>query len=171
MALIVEDGTARVDAESFVTVAESLTYHAARGNAAWAALASDTVREQCLRRATDYMQQMYRSRWRGWRKTVTQRLEWPRQGVMRDDSSPFAYYVPDNVVPEEVRNACSEWALRAATIALAPDLDRAKAKVTVGPLSVEYDPASPEAKRYRAIEASIIIYLRDTGNSVRLVRV
>lgn len=170
MALEVEDGTGKANAESFVSVADATAYHAARGNAAWAALATDEVREQCLRKATDYMQQMYRSRWAGWRMTATQRLEWPRDGVIKSPGLPFPSYYANNIVPEEVENACAELALKAATAALAPDLDRAKSSVTVGPLSVTYDPASPEAKRYRAVEASIIHMLIDTGNSVFLTR-
>jgi hypothetical protein len=170
MALEVEDGTGKANAESFVSVAEASAYHSARGNAAWAALASDEVREQCLRRATDYMQQMYRTRWAGWRKSAAQALEWPRDGVLRDNLYPYPTYYADNIVPTEVKNACAELALKAASAALAPDLDRAKASVTVGPLSVTYDPTSPEAKRYRAAEAMIIHLLSDSGNSVRLVR-
>lgn len=51
MSLVTEDGTAKADAESYCTVAFATTYHSDRGNAAWAALASDTVREQLLRPA------------------------------------------------------------------------------------------------------------------------
>lgn len=170
MALEVEDGTGKANAESFVSVAEALTYHAARGNTAWAALASDALREQALRRATDYMQQVYRSRWQGSRVSSAQRLEWPRDGVTKRANYPYHDYYANNIVPEEVRNVCAELALKAATASLAPDLDRAKSSVTVGPLSVTYDPASPEAKRYRAVEMTILHMLEGAGNSARLVR-
>jgi hypothetical protein len=76
MALVVEDGTARADAESYCSVAAADTYHANRGNTVWAAL-TQTVKEQCLRKATDYMV-VYRNAWDGYRKTTTQALDWPR---------------------------------------------------------------------------------------------
>lgn len=170
MALIVEDGTGLVNAESFISVADATKYHSDRGNAAWAALATDTLREQALRRATDYMQQVYRLRWRGYRKTLAQAIEWPRLAVRRADFDVFPAYVANDIVPVEVANACAEFALRAASAALAPDLTRAKSGVVIGPLRVDYDPASPEATRYRAIDGILLPYLCDTGASVRLVR-
>lgn len=170
MALIVEDGTGKVDAESFASVAEADTYHLNRGNAAWAALPSATVKEQCLRRATDYMQQMYRERWEGWRKTVAQALEWPRSGAISDANYPYPIYVADNIVPPQVKNACVELALKANSGALVADLDRAKSHVKVGEIEVTYDPQSTETKRYPTVEAYLMPLLRGNGNSVRLVR-
>jgi|EndMetStandDraft_2_1072991.scaffolds.fasta_scaffold30655_1 hypothetical protein len=41
------------------TLAGALTYHADRGNAAWAAAASDAVRTAALVRATDYVKYRY----------------------------------------------------------------------------------------------------------------
>lgn len=167
MSIIVEDGTGKADAESYCSVADASAYHAARGNAAWAALASDTIREQCLRRATDYMVQAYAAAWKGGRKTTTQALCWPRSNVCRPDwalGSVYGGFYPDNIVPEEVKRACAELALKASTEELAPDLDQAVASETVGPITTVYDKASPQFKRFRAIDMALRAYVN--GNSV-----
>jgi hypothetical protein len=78
MALIVEDGTGLANAESYVSVAAATTYHANVGNTAWAAITSDTTKEQLLRKATDYMVAQYRLQYAGCRRYSTQSLDWPR---------------------------------------------------------------------------------------------
>jgi hypothetical protein len=182
MALIVEDGTGKADAESYISVADASTYHTARGNAAWAALASDTVREQCLRRATDYMEQVYRKRWAGTRKTTTQALSWPRSFVPREDYEYAGlngytviggnYYYPDDEVPQEVKNACAELALKASTDTLAPDIEQRVKREKVGPLEVEYADYSPAFTQYRAIDNMLSPFLKAGGSAsmVGLVR-
>lgn len=174
MALIVEDGTAKADAESYCTVAFATTYHSDRGNAAWAALASDAIREQLLRKATEYMVGAYRSRWAGERVTTTQALDWPRRYVpIRDAPGGYglspSYYATD-AVPTPVQRACAELALIANDGALAPTLTRAAIRKKVGPLEVEYDTNSPEAPRYRAVDQTLSPYLAFGGSSVRLTR-
>ena len=119
MALIVEDGTGLPNAESFVSVADATADHDARGHASWAALASDTQREQALRRATGYMEQMYRMRWAGARRDARQALSWPRYATPMLDA-PGGYgtlpaYYPMDAVPVVVQQACAELALRAAS--------------------------------------------------------
>ena len=169
MALIVEDGTGKADAESFISVADADAYFAARGVTAWAAL-STAAKEEALRKATDYMQQQYRGRWKGWRNTAAQALEWPRAGVLDDDPMQLAY-LPVDQVPVEVQRACAELASRASAADLSPDLERAQLKVNVGPVGVEYDPMSPEQVRYRAVDASLSHLLLSTGGIMtRVVR-
>lgn len=174
MALIVEDGTGKVDAESFVSVAEATTYHTARGNAAWAALANDTIREQLLRKATAYMQQAYRARWQSFRVSTTQALDWPRAWVKIPDApygyGSFAAYVPNNVVPLEVRQACAELALTAIAGDLAPALGRTTSRERVGDIDVAYEPGSPEYTRYRAVDLLLAPYLVGSASYAQLVR-
>ena len=158
MALEVEDGTGKATAESFISVTDASTYHTARGNAAWAALASDTVREQCLRKATDYMEQVYRSRWQGCRVSETQALSWPRYNVEVE-----GYAIDSDIVPTEIKNACAELALRASAADLNPDLTQGVAREKVGQIEVEYDKASPQFTRYRAIDALLSPYLKAGG--------
>lgn len=176
MTLIVEDGTGKADAESYISVADASAYHTARGNAAWAALASDTLREQALRRATDYMLQRYRKRWGGYRYGATQALDWPRSFVYLEPFvhgavGTYPYLVADNIVPTEVKNACAELALRAAAGSLSPDQSRAKTRVKVGPIETEYDASSPQGVQFVAIEAMLSPYFGAAGgNTLKVVR-
>lgn len=158
MALIVEDGTGKPDAESYISVSDATAYHAARGNAAWAALASDEVREQCLRKATEYMLQMYRSRWQGVRLLPTQALDWPRSGVSVD-----CYAVASDIVPAEVQRACAELALKSSSATLYEDESRGVLREKIGPIETEYDPYSPQAIQYKAIDATLRPYLSGNG--------
>lgn len=165
MALVVESGIGMADAESYISVADATTRHASLGNAAWAALASDTVREQALRRATQYMLQAYRIRWSGERSTSTQALDWPRYGVVVD-----GYQLASDSIPVEVANACADLALKASAADLSPDLTRGVLRKKIGPLETEYDPNSPQAKRYTAIDRMLAPYLAGSSMSAMLVR-
>jgi hypothetical protein len=175
MALVVETGQAGADSESYCSVAFATAYHAARGNAAWAALASDDVREAALRNATDYMEQVYRLQWKGYRFTEAQALSWPREEVQRQDYTflnQYSFY-PTDSVPVEVKNSCASLALRAATGELAPDIDRASTREKVGPIEVEYDKNAPLYVRFRAVDNLLAPFLKTVagGASRMLVRV
>lgn len=166
MSLVVEDGTGLSNAESFISVAAASTRHTALGNAAWAAAANDTVREQALRRATAYMEQAYRRRWLGIRAHEEQALSWPRAvDVLVDD-----YLLDTDIIPAEVKNACADLALRALAEDLSPDLERAVVREKVGPIETEYDRASPQSKRFRAVDAMLAPYLKANGVCAPLVR-
>lgn len=173
MTLVVEDGTGLSTAEAYISAADASTYHTARGNAAWAALASDAVREQMLRRATDYMGQVYRVRWAGNRVTTTQALDWPRVNVpMRDGPGgrgSYPSYYPSNAVPAAVARACAELALRASAAALIPDEGQAVKRKKVGPVEVEYQDYSRATKTYRAID-NLLEPLLGSGGGIRIVR-
>jgi hypothetical protein len=166
VALIVEDGTGKPDAESYITVAAASTRHTNLGNAAWAAAASDTVREAALRRATVYMEQAYRDRWCGYRQVTTQALSWPRNSVVVDEF----VVVESNVVPPEVANACADLALRALTDDLNADLTRGVVRKKIGPLETEYDRYSPQSKRFRAIDMMLSPFLKGSSATATLVR-
>jgi hypothetical protein len=172
MALIVEDGTGKSDAESFISVADATTYHAARGNAAWAALASDTLREQALRKATDYMEEVYRLRWAGSRTTSVQSLSWPRAFVPVPDSpNYFAGYpgfIPDNVVPLAVAQACAELALFSTTGDLLAEQGQVIKRTKVDVLEVEYDQYSYQGRRFPAIDGRLrALFLNDGSKLIR----
>lgn len=168
MALIIEDGTGLANAESFVSVADADTYHGNRGNTAWAALTTGQ-KEQDLRKATDYMEQVYRMRWAGYRKTTTQALSWPRYDVpLEDVGYGYAFYASDSV-PQIVKNACAELALKAATDELAPDIDQRVTREKVGPLEVEYAENGVQYTQYRAIDNMLAPVLESVGGVFRKV--
>lgn len=163
MTLIVEDGSGLATAESYISVADTDARHTALGNAAWT---GDTAtKEAALRRATQYMEQAYRTRWTGTRLLRDQALSWPRYGVEVD-----GYYVESTIVPADVANACADLALRALTGDLNADQTRGVLRKKIGPLETEYDPYSSQSTRFRAIDMALAAYLTGSSASVRLVR-
>ena len=239
MSIVVEDGTGKANAESFISVTDASTYHSARGNMAWDEIvelmtldvapstawavgdtitgvtsaqscqilqiltnktfyiknrtgaftlgeiltngtytadqgaanptvaASDILREQWLRKGTEFMIQAFTARWQGERVyPLVQALDWPRQAVIVNGVS-----IENDVVPETVKRACAEMALRAAAGALLDDLTQGVTSETVGSISVTYDKTSNRKTRYTAIEALLQPYLKAGGGvSVGLVR-
>lgn len=171
MTLIVEDGSALPDSESYASVDQIDAYHAARGNARWATLTA-TEKEQAARRATDYLLQMYRTKWKGLRANLNQALDWPRFNVQLEDVGfgQFMAYIPVNTVPQQVIHATAEMALRAAAGELAPDLQRTVAEETIGPIKTVYAAGAPEFVRYRAIDLLLRPLLTAGGMGIRMVR-
>ena len=163
MTLIVETGSGASDSESYISVADATTRHTAFGNTAWTG--SDAVKEAALRRATAHIEQAYRGRFIGTRLTRDQALSWPRYGVSVD-----GYDVPSTIVPAELANACADLAVRALTETLAPDQTRGVLRKKIGPLETEYDPNSPQAKRFTAIDRMLAPYLTGSGVMVQVVR-
>lgn len=172
MALIVEDGSIVAWAESFCSVTFADGYLSARGYTLWAGLTPDQ-KEQALRRAADYIEQAYSSRWDGYRTRATQALSWPRQDVPMKDAGGeriAAYYAP-NEVPVSVQQAQAAMAFKAAAGDLNPDLARAVQSETIGPISTTYSNGSPQFTRYRAIDGMLAPLLRDSsGAGFRIVR-
>lgn len=171
MSLIVEDGTGLAGAESYGSTADADAYHTARGNeTAWTDLDTD-VKEIHLRNATAFMVRVFRASWAGSRVLSTQRLDWPRYGVVVDGFS-----VLSTIVPNDVKEACFELALRAVDGPLIEDLSTGNNQVKkekVGPLETEYFQANVDgAERFPAVVASLQPYFGTKGGSgtIKLVR-
>lgn len=163
MALVVENGTGLSTAESYISVAAADARHTALGNTAWTG--ADSVKEAALRKATEYMEQAYRTRWTGQRIARLQALSWPRYSVVVD-----GYSVDSDSVPSVVANACADLALKALAAGLNADLERAVVRKKIGPIETEYDRASPQSKRYRAIDMALAPYLKGSSAMATLVR-
>jgi hypothetical protein len=159
-----EDGTAKANAESLITVADADTYFTGRGITNWATL-STTEKEQALRRATDYMEQVYGLKWKGERTKHTQALSWPRYDVCAN-----GFDVDSDVVPVPVQRACAEMALRAAAGELAPDVGRLAKRETVDVITVEYESGAVPYVRYRAVDNLLAPYLEGGTGSVKVYR-
>lgn len=165
MSLVTEDGTGLSTAESYISVADATTRLTAIGNnTAWDALTT-TQQEQALRKATDYIEQRYRTNWKGQRLNSTQALSWPRAWVEID-----GWYQDSDEVPTAVANACADLAVRTLTETLNTDLTQGVKRKKIGPLETEYDPYSPQAKRYPAIDQMLAPFLMSSGANRRLVR-
>ena len=166
MALIVETGSIVAGAESYISTADATAYHSARGNAAWAALAT-LQQEIALRRATDYMGAAYGSRWAGCSVSSAQALDWPRFEVYQPDG--YTCY-PSTTVPELVRRACAELALRFAVSGdLAPDIKPQAVSVKVGSIEKVYSQTASQKVRYRAVDDLLAPVLGRAGGMI-LVR-
>jgi hypothetical protein len=169
MAIVVEDGSGLANAETYISVADATSYFTKRGKGdAW-----DEVedKEAALRLATEYMLAVYRPLWAGARVTDTQALDWPRVDVPRLDSAggyrTYPSYYAQNVVPEEVKRACAELALKTPNGDLLIDQEARQVKrEKVGPLETEYfDGASGgEQIRYPMVDAMLQMLLSDEGN-------
>lgn len=151
MALIVEDGTGLANAESYISVAAADAYHASRGNAVWEDLDPD-VKEQNLRRATDFIDAHYSEDWSGETTTLEQALAWPRGYVPRPvretypGGSAYDPYLSDGAVPPQVAKATAILALKVATgVILAPSSSPAVKQETIGPLTTIYQDGAGDA--------------------------
>ena len=82
----------------------------------------------------------------------------------------FGSYVPNNVVPMEVKRACIELALQTASGDLNPVLERKTLSEKVGPIEVSYDPASPQTKLFRNVEMMLRPFFTGSSISAGLVR-
>jgi len=164
MAIVVETGTGASNSESYISVADADTRHAAVGNATWASLTTGE-KEIALRKATRYLVATYRTRWKGERINSTQALDWPRYGVQIGP-----YYLDSNAVPVTVADACADLALKASTEELAPDLERAVVEEQVGPLRTRYSEFSPQQKRFKAISDALAPFLTGGAGMVRVCR-
>jgi hypothetical protein len=139
MAIVIEDGTGKPDAEAYISVADADAYFAARGNAAWGAL-NTAAKEAALRLGADYMAAVYGPRWCGERLTDTQALDWPRD---------------EQGVPEAVKRANAELAVRASAGVLLADQGAQVKSETVGPISVTYADGARQETRYASVDASL----------------
>lgn len=163
MALIVEDGTRPTGSNCYISVADADAYHLARGGTVWAE-AHNGVKEAAILRATDWLNS------RDWATGTSLHNDSPMAWPRTDAVSPSGVAYPSTAVPQAVVMACAEVA--GVIVAGADPLsvqDRAIKALTVGPISTEYDPASPQAPRIPAAMALLKGWIV-TGGTIRMVR-
>ena len=133
MALVVEDGTGKSDADAYVSQADADTYHSDRNNTAWASLTS-AAKDAAIRYATVTLDGLYE--WSGELTSTTQALDWPRSGAEDDEGRTF----DDDEIPDAIPDATCELALLSSSTALNSSYDRGGAVKSerVGPLAIEY---------------------------------
>lgn len=134
MALIVEDGSGKPDAESYVSVEDADAYFADRGSpSTWADL-TIPLKESALRYATQWLDAL---NWVGTirRFSPAQALAWPRVGV----TDSFGRIIAIDEIPERVKGAECERALAHVSEAINSGFSsRVTTKEKVGPIEVEY---------------------------------
>lgn len=136
MALQLEDGTGRADAESFVSVTEIGNWASARGLSFSGTV---TEQEQHARKAADYLCNGVRfRRWRGTPTNALQALPYPRVSVVTDEGMAL----PDGTIPNRLKWAQSALAVMVSNgVDLQPSYKQGGAFVvskSVGPLSTTW---------------------------------
>lgn len=155
-----------VGTDAYVSLAACDAYHTALGNTAWTGL--DAAKEVAIRKATLWVDNAYRGRWKGIRCDTTQPLAWPRWDVTDEDG----LYVDSATIPTAIANATCEAALRIiAGTDLDPDRDRGGRikSESVGSLSVVYADGAPSGTTFPRIDR-IVSGLVAGRSSMRIER-
>ena len=105
MAFTVETGEGVAGANSYLTIAEFETHHLDRQQITSGTEFDDPDTQAGLILATDYIDKRFGRRFRGYRRTQAQSLEWPR--VDAYDNDDFAF----DRIPELLKKATAEYAL------------------------------------------------------------
>lgn len=170
MALIVETGAVVAGAESYISVADCTSYHSNRNNVLWTG--ADAVKEAALRKATSYIDNKYLTRWLGYRKDKDQSLRWPRGGVPVTDSALGSLtYLDNTTIPQCLKDATCEAALRFLSAELAPDLKRGGrvSSVNVGGIQQSFEQGASPNTLYQIID-QLLAPLLSSGSGMSLVR-
>ena len=167
MALIVEDGTGLETAESYLSVADADTYVSKYVFATTTCDAAiEAAKEKALRLATQYLDNEYKNRWKGDRTSEEQALAWPRAWAYDEDG----YLVLSDELPQALKNACAEMAVRALSVDpmvdLTDDCDLKAIAVEVGPLKEkkEYQGASSVRPGYDKVDAILAGLIHTTSH-------
>jgi len=136
MALIVEDGSGKSDADAFASVVDYHTRMARTGDPE-ASVYGFAAIEGALREGAEYLAATYNGEWPGRLRSPAQRLPWPRTGASDNEGR----RIQANVVPEQVRFANIELARIRLVTGDRLDPVRNLVSVTrekVGPIETEY---------------------------------
>lgn len=169
MALVVEDGSGKADAESYLSEADADAYNTAHSASTDWSGASTVEKEVALRRATQYLDMEYGARWKGMRSNEDQALDWPRYDA--DDRDEVV--LDSNEMPQRLLDATAECAERFITEDMLPDQTDpgvvTSTSVRVGPLSEAktYSGGKEPGKGYPVVEALLRGLLAVQGMVVR----
>lgn len=130
MALIVEDGTSLVDADSFVSVVEVRAFALGRGVTL---SADDTVLEALIRGAHDYILER-EDRFVGNRTSSLQALPFPRKCAYL-----YGEELDDDAIPQPLKNAVCLLVMESVSTDIMPTFEgRVAIQETVGPVATKY---------------------------------
>ena len=108
MAFTQETGSGVAGANAYISDAFADTYHGDRGHTAWTDVSVTVAMKQAaIVRATDHIDRVFGSFFRGYKALDAQGLQWPRN----DAWSPNGYSLLN--VPDPLQRACAEYAIRA----------------------------------------------------------
>lgn len=164
--------------DTFITLADANTYHAARLHAdAWTAPIGtndngdpiplpDATKEAALRMATAMLN---RHRYAGRITSITQALAWPRTGVTDPEGRP----IPSSGIPAALAHATAELALYLLRHDLTDDRTRrgvlSVRSERVGDSSITFDGTATNDSLPTVVQDLIGPFLASKGTSARLV--
>ena len=123
-------------ANSYVTVAEADAYFATSfGRTPWGS-ASAANKEIVLIESTRLLDLLVS--WKGYVKSDTQALRWPRTYVPNINGRYLESYISDSIVPKDVKNAVFELAYSLLSNGGFQASENELAKVKVGPVSIDF---------------------------------
>lgn len=163
MALTVEDGSGKSDADAYISAADGDTYNAAHeADTVYDGL-DDADKEKWIRLATQDIDAAFKGRWFGYRSNEDQALAWPRADVYDSDG----YAIDSAELPPTIPDACIELAIaygNSGTRLTATPTDTAsvkRTKVRAGPVEreIEYTGAKYQGAEYWRIEALLIGFI------------
>lgn len=167
MALVVEDGSGKSDADAYVSVSFADTYFTNRqGSTAWndsSVTVSD--KEAAIRNATSFLDRRYNAMWVGRRVEKDQALAYPRVGVTDVDG----FTVGSDDVPTVLEQACCEAAVLALSEDLMPDITNSgiisEESVSVGSVqsTTKYEGGKSQIKLYRKVSTLLRGLLKNAG--------
>jgi len=132
VALVVEDGSGKVDSVTYASVSDLRAYAALRN----VTLPDDD--SDCEVLLIKAMDRLADENFQGSRLSRTQALPWPRYGVCIED-----FPIPSNEIPRQLIYCQCAFAIEAQTIDLLPTADVTVAgaiiEETVGPITTRYD--------------------------------
>lgn len=150
MALVVEDGTGKADAESYSSVAAYKSYCDGRG----ITYGTDASIEQNLRKGFDYMLYVFGPRWAGYKTTDAQYGDWPRYDVAVPGSSMLMATFATDFIPAPVIRANILLANKAqgGTVLLPDETQAIKRERVEGAVEIEYQDNSKAVTVFPDIE-------------------
>lgn len=145
MALTVEDGTGKIDSDSYVSVDDTTAYALARG----VTLTGDTAAiEVNIIKAMDYIESQ---NFKGYKYTDEQALQFPRGNVYIDD-----YAIGIDEIPTQLINALNEAVIvEDAGSEILPTNERETKREKVDVIEVEYSDGARSAPSYPKINVHL----------------
>lgn len=173
MPLVVEDGSGRTDANSYISVEDANKYFQDLPNAAWGGK-TDEQKGAALIRATRFLDGRYGDRWVGVASTGAQALGWPRDDIPDQQGDTQGRFV----LPKALLDVtCEVAALYFVVGDKGLDAPQERALVNsvrkVGPIttSLQFDRSATKGTVYPLISRMVRTLIGGgSRNQVRLVR-
>jgi Putative DnaT-like ssDNA binding protein len=177
MAIIVEDGTGKTDANSYASVAEANAYFANRPSqdAVWDN-AGSAEKQEALILATAYLDAEYGGQWAGTKRTMDQALDWPRTDAVTTDG----HSIEISEIPARLKRATFELAVLSSPVGTttllttianpAAGIQRIKVKADVVERDITYSGAGAEQQAKYPVVDGILRELIGGGSGTALRR-